>query len=993
MTYFFPLEKTYHRPIHAGHEEPLRASYLRNIAASCNAIFARGRFQTCAWLGFDQSNSLTFSDQQHETKITPAGNTTNLKTYLLCRGVDDGVSDVQVVTETSSAIKILEGPSEDEFPIRMIEIDRTSTGGTQFDYYIKQDYHLTVVGICVFDKELEYIDLDSDDSIDIMQYERGKVLTASAMQDLINGQRLLLSDYRKVLVNNSSTGKPLVEFTTTDGTYKNVMDGTSTAWSATAPGYWISPSAVWNGQTKTKLKISLYASMDTVSQTALVQIRGESDSSDELTVNSTTPTWYTGYMEQTVPSDWDDDVEQLIQVFAKGSGGAYAMNIHAICVEEEDTRKARPRFRALAGVSSAFNLDSQLTINGTTVIPVFRYKGEDATISTWPKWGYGSDLDIAGSGSDPTPNNGTPLIGSIDDSVLYNNGKYHNGPSNSYADITTEDIWLECVIKTPSGVGDEPIIYKTTGGYGYYLLWRGSLSMVRFLLYYGAGNINFYSPVLAANTVYYLACVVNRDEASVNGAIFYANAIAGTGVDPSAAAGTLASAMKMRIGLTSTVAIHYMALFLQNDWYQAGAAGPTEWATIAKERFHRLIGFYPQIAKGTADPTVAQRATSAYLSKLESGGATKLYLVGDEWLRLEKEKDDTSTEITGYKREPAGTNICLQSTDFTTTWGKINGPDTVTANALETVNREVEADSFTADTTSTQHGVTQVITLTAATYVFSVYAKKGDKDWLYLADSTVANCYSYFDLNNGATGTKGAGASVAGIKDMGDGWYRCWIVYTGTVAAHTHQIYTATADTVNTFAGDGSTKNTYVWGAQVELGNFPSSHIRTTTTSATRNKDELRYKGDDGNLDTETGDGTKGSIYCKILCPDRDNTDEQNIVSISDGGAPADMIDVHVDTDDYVDIESAATAGNAGAVADGTTDVTDNDIHQVRATWKTDLMKLYIDESAEGTNDTSVDAPDDKDRIDVGQKYDGSGGFMGIIKDLRIYDTDETDYI
>ena len=73
------------------------------------------------------------------------------------------------------------------------------------------------------------------------------------------------------------------------------------------------------------------------------------------------------------------------------------------------------------------------------------------------------------------------------------------------------------------------------------------------------------------------------------------------------------------------------------SWMQAGAAGPAEWAVIAKERFQKLSGIYPQIARGTATPTTATRAYEAYLKKYNAvTGYNELYYVGDEWLRVER---------------------------------------------------------------------------------------------------------------------------------------------------------------------------------------------------------------------------------------------------------------------------------------------------------------------------------------------------------------------
>jgi hypothetical protein len=84
------------------------------------------------------------------------------------------------------------------------------------------------------------------------------------------------------------------------------------------------------------------------------------------------------------------------------------------------------------------NLDPALTINGTTVTPTFRYKGGDANGTNWAPWGYGETLTLQ-AGTAPSYNQGSPLLGTNDDSVLFNRGGYYLASNTTFADITTED--------------------------------------------------------------------------------------------------------------------------------------------------------------------------------------------------------------------------------------------------------------------------------------------------------------------------------------------------------------------------------------------------------------------------------------------------------------------------------------------------------------------------------------------------------------------------
>ena len=92
-------------------------------------------------------------------------------------------------------------------------------------------------------------------------------------------------------------------------------------------------------------------------------------------------------------------------------------------------------------INGVARLDAPLTINSTTVYPTFRYTAGGGMVTTalWNPWGYGEALAITGAGDLPTPNSGSPLMGPLDDSVLFNAAQYYKASGTSFANITTED--------------------------------------------------------------------------------------------------------------------------------------------------------------------------------------------------------------------------------------------------------------------------------------------------------------------------------------------------------------------------------------------------------------------------------------------------------------------------------------------------------------------------------------------------------------------------
>ena len=235
--------------------------------------------------------------------------------------------------------------------------------------------------------------------------------------------------------------------------------------------------------------------------------------------------------------------------------------------------------------------------------------------------------------------------------------------------------------------------------------------------------------------------------------------------------------------------------------------------------------------------------------------------------------------------------------------------DTLLANAVYIPDGRLVGTGLISSVVDTTHGMTIGPTLTAATYTLSVLAAKGAKDWIAIGDITVdpPNCGCFFNVSTGVKGTVGSAVTASGIwgpyKGFAAGgttpldFYRCWIAFTGTAAAHTLMVLPAHADGDNTFAGDGATVSTYFWGAQVELGSRPSSPIITTGAAATRIADNLQY---------DTLDGyAKGTIACKVIA-DAAAKEEGVIVTLV---GDTDLPEFHTDADEHISMKALPAPG------------------------------------------------------------------------------------
>ena len=200
-------------------------------------------------------------------------------------------------------------------------------------------------------------------------------------------------------------------------------------------------------------------------------------------------------------------------------------------------------------------------------------------------------------------------------------------------------------------------------------------------------------------------------------------------------------------------------------------------------------------------------------------------------------------EPRGLLVEGQTANACPQSQALTTGW--------LNANMITPTNPAI-ADPF-GGTSATWKLVAAsgnalhswrhaVITLTAAAYTFSFWAKAAEYDRVVLSDPGSGLGACTFVLTGNGTATVVGGATNPQITPYPSGWYRCSVTMTSSATTYAFGIagYPTTGTTLSnfgaTYTGTG-TDGAYATGLQIELGSGASSYIPTGASGVTRSAD------------------------------------------------------------------------------------------------------------------------------------------------------------
>jgi hypothetical protein len=312
---------------------------------------------------------------------------------------------------------------------------------------------------------------------------------------------------------------------------------------------------------------------------------------------------------------------------------------------------------------------------------------------------------------------------------------------------------------------------------------------------------------------------------------------------------------------TSTV---YLTLLDGGPWQRVHVACnvTTEWTRFSVTLNTPLITLYLAIgpdtrtSHGTPVQPAVQDAASIYAwgAQVERHPTARAYIptttaavYGPRF-----DHDPITLACKGLLIEEGRTNLKNGSQDFSNTYWS-------GSSATRNNNNSQSPDGTTTACLVTGAGTSYgglvrahaVAALASTTYTWSCFAKAGTHNFLGLAIQGAGNLsgqYSHFNLSTGvATAVTSSSGTVvsASMTPFPNGWYRCVLVYTTASNPPPTSFIDISITQSNGQHDYSGTGNLFIWGAQLEVGSFPTSYIPTTTGSVVRSADVCDITGGD----------------------------------------------------------------------------------------------------------------------------------------------------
>jgi len=328
--------------------------------------------------------------------------------------------------------------------------------------------------------------------------------------------------------------------------------------------------------------------------------------------------------------------------------------------------------------------------------------------------------------------------------------------------------------------------------------------------------------------------------------------------------------------------------------------------------------------------------------------------------------------------EPQRTNVITYSEDFSNSyWTKSNV--SVTPNTTTSPDGITNADSIILSSgTSTKQIYSTAFTAITTNYAYSGFFKKNTHNIIQLlaGNTDIVN----FDLTLGTFNSPSS--TSAKIENFGNGWYRCTMLASGASSSIV-LVNVLAVDSLTSVRAEStsSTGTFYAWGAQVEVGAYPTSYIPTSGSAVTRNADVFTRDGIASLINS-----TEGVFFAEIAALADD--DGNRVIRISDGGGNTNAIEFRYASDGnlYYDI----WVGGASKFSGYYTSFTQTNANKIAIKYKENDFALWVN-GTEVATDTSGVTFSANTLNDLSLSRGAQFFFYGKAKQLQVYKAALTD--
>jgi hypothetical protein len=334
--------------------------------------------------------------------------------------------------------------------------------------------------------------------------------------------------------------------------------------------------------------------------------------------------------------------------------------------------------------------------------------------------------------------------------------------------------------------------------------------------------------------------------------------------------------------------------------------------------------------------------------------------------------------------EPQRTNLLTYSEQFdNAAWTKPT--TTISANAITAPDGTLTADKLVPSAVLSPYKEIwqNVSTTTGQPYTFSIFAKAGEYTYLQLiGNGTGFGSFAFnVDLSTGLEtyyDSTGSTVNSRGIINYGNGWYKVFISV-NAISTSSNRIAPQVIPAGNSVRGvswtpDG-TSGLYLWGAQFELGSYPTSYIPTTTAAVTRNADAISKTGISSLINS-----VEGVLYAEVAALANDGTSRQ--LSLSDGSSANNKISISF-TSTTNQIQAFIRA--AGSISFNSTFTLTNatSLNKLAIKWKLNDFALWVN-GTEVATDISGGVPVGLSKLSF-DDADGTSIFFSKFQNLIIF--------